>query len=378
MPLSGEPLVVTGMGAHCALGAGPDAVFEEICAGRCGISDGTPWLGAGPTARLPGEWTSSGLAVQTARQALVSEPERTRMALVGASTAGDMRLAERAIRAVYLEHPAERPDHLLRTQLCHVPTAAVAEQLGVGGPCLTVSTACTSGTMAIAMAASTIRAGRADSALVLGVDTLCRITVHGFASLGILAPRPCRPFDAHRAGMSIGEGAGTMLIEPLSRAEARGAEIFAVLAGAASAGDAYHASTPHPQGRGLVTAMRCALDRAGVNASDLDYVNAHGTGTILNDSMETVALGQVAPGVPVSSIKGSIGHTLAAAGILEAIITIVAMRRGILPPNAGLEDLVLDLPVVRDARRADIDVAMTVNSAFGGHNAALVLRREPR
>jgi 3-oxoacyl-[acyl-carrier-protein] synthase-1 len=245
----------------------------------------------------------------------------------------------------------------------------LAELLEVTGPVYTVSTACSSGTRALMSGARLLRDGLCDAVLVGGVDCLCRMTVHGFHSLGILSPTGSRPFCRDRAGTHIGEGAGWLLLE-------RGPAPLYVR-GWGDASDAHSMAAPHPEGAGLVRAMRQALAQAGFEAGDIDYVNAHGTGTLQNDAAEAQAVREVFGAVtPLSSTKGMTGHALGSAGAIELVILALAMQRGFVPPNAsstqeGLEALAVN--VVTATRPAVIRRGFTVSAGFGGSNAAVVL-----
>jgi 3-oxoacyl-(acyl-carrier-protein) synthase len=263
------------------------------------------------------------------------------------------------------------PDRYLWSQPCHRPTRAVVRALGATGPALTMSTACTSGATAIGVGLDLLRSGRARRVVAFGTDALCQLTTSGFAALGLHSAAGCRPFDVDRDGMCLGEGAAALLLELGTGDRPPLAEVL----GFGTAVDAHHLSTPDPEARGAIAAMHAALTEAEIAASELGYVNAHGTGTVLNDAMEALALGRVVPGVPVSSTKGATGHTLGAAGALEAVFTVLALRDGALPPNVGVRSPVPGLDLVRHTRRAPLSRAMSVNFAFGGHNTALVFGR---
>jgi 3-oxoacyl-[acyl-carrier-protein] synthase II len=268
------------------------------------------------------------------------------------------------------------PDDVLAylwPQFCHVPAQTVAAHFGANGPCWSLSTACTSGTCAIGAAGALVATGQAPAALAVGADALCDITLAGFGSLGVYSSTRTRPFDADRSGMNIGEGAGAVLLEPLDRALGRGARPLALLAGNGNSSDAHHLSTPVPDGRGARAAIRAAL--GPLSPRDVGYVNAHGTGTLLNDAMEAVALAAELPQAAVSGIKGATGHTLGAAGVIEAIVAIQALVESRLPPTVGLHRSEFDLDLVRTTRQVPITAAMSVNFAFAGNNAALAFTR---
>jgi 3-oxoacyl-(acyl-carrier-protein) synthase len=216
-------------------------------------------------------------------------------------------------------------------------------------------------------------------ALVGGSDALCPFTLSGFHALQALDAAPCRPFDQNRGGLNLGEGAAVLALETLATARKRSAPILAVLRGWAMTNDAFHLTAPHEQGRGLAECMLLAMERADVAPDDVGYVNAHGTGTLLNDAAETRAyeraFGQRARPVPVSSTKSYFGHCLGAAGAIEAAVTISGIRAGVLYPTLRLSEPI-ETPAVEwltgQPRRQQLPLAMTVSAGFGGSNAALV------
>jgi 3-oxoacyl-(acyl-carrier-protein) synthase len=212
-----------------------------------------------------------------------------------------------------------------------------------------------------------------------GSDALAAFTASGFHSLQALDPSPCRPFDKNRQGLNLGEGAAVLVMETLAHAQYRGAAILAILRGWAMTNDAFHPTAPDTEGKGLASAMGLAMEMAGTGIDEIGYVNAHGTGTPLNDAAETTAYERVFHGrsapIPVSSTKSYIGHCLGAAGALEAAITILAMRKSALLPTLRLTDPIesRDVEYLRGPwRRQDLAAAMSVSAGFGGSNAALV------
>jgi 3-oxoacyl-[acyl-carrier-protein] synthase-1 len=257
------------------------------------------------------------------------------------------------------------------TQNNYSLAAFVRARLELAGPAHVISTACSSSSKVFASAARLVACGLADAAVVGGVDSLCLTTLHGFNSLELLSPAPCRPFDRDRSGISIGEGAGFALLEPDAAAE-----LF--LAGWGESADAHHMSTPHPEGLGARLAMQRALDSAGIPAGEVGYVNAHGTASRTNDVAEGRAIAAVlGAAVPVSGTKGATGHLLGAAGITEAIITLLALRHGVMPGTAHTErvDEAAGCRVLLDAERATLRYAMTNSFGFGGNNCSLVFGR---
>ncbi|MGA2325964.1 MAG: beta-ketoacyl-[acyl-carrier-protein] synthase family protein [Bryobacteraceae bacterium] len=253
--------------------------------------------------------------------------------------------------------------------------------LGLRGPRLGVNVACASGAIAIALAARMILDGRAPVMLAGGSDALCQFTLGGFHSLQALDPEPCRPFDKNRNGLNLGEAAAMLVLEDLDRARARKARIWAVLLGWGMSNDAFHLTAPHEAGAGLAASMLRAAQMAGVAPSDIGYVNAHGTGTPSNDPAEANAyaavFGRGRP-VPVSSTKSYLGHSLAAAGAVEAVVTILSLKLGVLFPTLRLTDPI-ECPCVDwlmgAPRRQDFRLAMTASAGFGGGNATLLFER---
>jgi 3-oxoacyl-[acyl-carrier-protein] synthase-1 len=249
----------------------------------------------------------------------------------------------------------------------------VQQYLGLTGPAVVVSSACSSSAKVFGHAARMMAAGICDAAVVGGVDSLCLTTLYGFNSLGLLSRAPCRPYDAERDGISIGEGAGFALLEKQS---ARPADSAMLLLGVGESCDAYHMSTPHPQGVGARLAMQHALDAAGLTPADIDYINLHGTATKANDASEDKAVWELfGIATPTSSTKGATGHLLGAAGITEAIISLLAIDQGLLP--AGMHtrhiDPTLSSNYLLDNRDACVRRVLSNSFGFGGSNCSLVL-----
>jgi 3-oxoacyl-[acyl-carrier-protein] synthase II len=275
------------------------------------------------------------------------------------------------------------PLALVAPQQVSSPGEEVARLLACGGPVETVSSACASGTLALGRALDALRDGEVEIALAGGADSLCRVTYGGFNSLRSVDEAPCRPFRAGRGGLSIGEGGAVLVLETAASAAARGARPLAELRGAGSTSDASHMTAPDPAGRGAARALRRALDDAGLAPGEVSFVNAHGTGTPLNDVAEWQALaavfGDAAGRLPVTTCKGAVGHLLGSAGALEAAATVLSLLHGEIPPTAGDGEPDPEAPVdlVRDAPRplaaAAAGAAISLNLAFGGCNAAVVL-----
>ncbi len=248
----------------------------------------------------------------------------------------------------------------------------VRRRLGLEGPAAAVSAACASSAKAFAMGRRMIRSGLIDAALVGGVDSLCLTTLYGFHSLQLLAPGPCRPFDAARDGLSIGEAAAFALIERVPASLDRDAVLFL---GAGESSDAHHMSAPHPEGRGARSAMQAALDETGAVAAAFDYINLHGTGTSSNDRAESHAVAAIfGSTVPCSSTKGATGHTLGAAGALEAVIGALCLRDGLLPGGARTANLDPELKVNYVSANRPMRAARILSNSFGfgGANCSLI------
>jgi 3-oxoacyl-[acyl-carrier-protein] synthase II len=388
-------VVVTGLGAVSPFGAGVKTFWAGIAAGACAVrpitlieSDGfrcqiaaeVPEGVAGSRRRS----RADRLALAAAREALddagLSNDDRLGTALVVGAVGGGMLEAEtwhwrrrgRAARG-------HASIGALRSILPSSHAETLGSRLHLGGPRETLVTACSSGAASLAVAAEMIADGIVDVALAGGADALTRICFMGFNALKLLDPAPCRPFDRDRKGMSIGEGAAFLVLEEATRARARGARGYAELAGAGMTTDAFHVTAPHPDGDGMARAMRTALARGRVAPGDVGYVNAHGTATLQNDRIEAAALRAVfAEGrVLVSSTKSMIGHTMAAAGSLEALATVLALVHGVVPPTAQHEHTDPDVPfdcVPRVAREAVMSHAISNSFGFGGQNVTLLFR----
>jgi 3-oxoacyl-[acyl-carrier-protein] synthase-1 len=261
---------------------------------------------------------------------------------------------------------AETHDH-------HALAAFTQEYLGLLGPALTISTACSSSAKVFADAAQMIEAGVCDAAVVGGADSLCLLILYGFNSLELLDTAPCRPNDAARAGISIGEAAGFALLE---RANSREGDAAAMVLGYGESADAHHMSAPHPDGLGAELSMRAALDRAGIAPGQVDYINQHGTGSRQNDRAEDAAIARVfGDGMRCGSTKGASGHTLGAAGILEIAICCLAMRDGIVPGNVGLETRPADFHgrIECNPERRPLSHVLNNSFGFGGSNCSILL-----
>jgi 3-oxoacyl-[acyl-carrier-protein] synthase II len=378
------------MGVVCALGRTVTEICRRVFSGergigairafdttgcRVNIAAGAPEVDVPPGAWLGGSRTAA-LAYHAAASALEQSqlgPARVRAGVVLGS-AGDGTPALEA----YLGGSRRKARLLAYPR--RASTDLVAHWLGLGGPRCTINTACSSGAVALIHGADLLRARACDAVVAGGADELTRFTLTGFASLRALDPDPCRPFDRDRRGMSLGEGAGCLVLERLVDARRRGAEILAVLAGTGHTCDAHHLTAPDPAGQGAARAVRSALIEAGIAPERIAFINAHGTGTPHNDAAEvralTAALGAHAPRCLVHSAKASIGHCLGAAGAIEAVIAVQSLRDQKVPPTAGLErpEFSGALDFVRgSARRFDGHFGLSTSFGFGGNNAVLVM-----
>ncbi|MGW5050509.1 beta-ketoacyl synthase N-terminal-like domain-containing protein [Actinokineospora sp. NPDC004072] len=378
-----RPVVITGVGVICAAGRDPEEFWARLTAGESGITAVADERFAAFEARyagqVPTEWIDSQLPAadhgldRTARLALVAARQAVAQAGLGAVPGERFGLVLGKCQATPAADGGYQP--------MHATGDVVAGRLGMRGPRILVSTACAAGGNAVGLAKDKILTGEADVVLAGGVDPLLFGTYAGFAGLQALSSGPCAPYS-RSDGLNLGEGAAFLVVEPLDLALARGAVPLAEVAGYGLSADAYHATAPDPTGRGGVSAMRRALADAGLEAGDVDYVNGHGTGTPANDAMEKKVMravfGERAPQVPTSSIKSFIGHTLGAAGAVEAVASVLALRTATAPPTIGfteeaIAESTLDF-VPNRARSMPMSVVVSNNYAFGGNNAALVLR----
>jgi 3-oxoacyl-[acyl-carrier-protein] synthase-1 len=309
---------------------------------------------------------------------LVARYGKARVALVlGTSTSniGETETAYRSLDADGRFVPYQR-----RPDVHHPHGLAIFVQaaLGLEGPCLTVSTACSSSAKVFASAERLLRAGLADAALVGGVDTLCGSVLYGFHSLGLVSARPCRPFDAGRDGLSLGEAAGFAILERINGSGATAHASAPRLIGYGESSDAHHMSAPHPEGLGARRALDDALARGGVAAAEVGYINLHGTATPANDAVEALMIARAFPATTLaSSSKGWTGHTLGAAGIVEAVITLLSLQNGFVPGtlNAEALDAVCGPQIVIDNRVAAPRIALSNSFGFGGNNCCLAFAR---
>jgi 3-oxoacyl-[acyl-carrier-protein] synthase II len=398
-----KTIVVTGVGVVSPYGVGLNFLQVGMLAGKSCLErtkdDVYPGFvgtiaqvrGLSPLAEYssPSYSRTDQLAVMATQDAIASSGcDRSVLrdgGIVMASTLGGLTEIDTGIA----KDPAawyRRPGGLLRAAsypFAHVADA-VGEHFGIRGPRCALSVACASGAMAIALAANMLLDGAASIMLAGGCDPLCPFTLSGFNSLQALDPNPCSPFDQNRKGLNLGEGSAVLILETLAAATARNARVVAVLRGWAMTNDAFHPTAPQKEGSGLADCIRLSMEMAEVSSNDVGYVNAHGTGTPLNDSAEanayeTAFRGRKLP-IPVSSTKSYFGHCLGAAGALEAAITIMAVGAGALIPTLRLTNPI-ETPGVDwlrgEVKRQPLPLAMSASSGFGGSNAVLIFGSGP-
>jgi 3-oxoacyl-(acyl-carrier-protein) synthase len=320
-------------------------------------------------------------ACEAAAQAGLLQLDDRRAGVFFGSSTGGLIESERYFEEL-VRQPGSRPSRtLLASNLICTPAETVARHLGVHGPVETVSSACASGGLAIERALRTVRASDVDIAFAGGADCLCLTTYSGFNSLRAVDERPCRPFRTDRAGLSLGEGGAVLILEALDHAQARGARPLAEVLGAASTCDANHMTAPQAEGHWAAVAVERAIADAGLEPDAIDFINAHGTGTPLNDAAECAGLQRVFGSrirrLPIEATKGVVGHLLGAAGVVAAVSAVLGLLDHEVHPTPGggeidpacAVDLVLDGPRSMPGMRA----ALSVSLGFGGANAAIVL-----
>ena len=416
------------MGAVTPIGSGVEEYWNNLIAGACGIDKIRQFDATDLAVRIAAEVHSFDLQKYMPKKMIHETDAFTQYAYVAAAEALAMagkkdgersgenaRMSDDLDRSAGIGLPAD-PDQMgivMGTAMAGVATTAATQEIltnavhknvgprfvprilgniaaaqiaiahGITGHSVTLSTACASGGDAVSAAAMLLQADEADAVLAVGAESiLCPLVIYSLANAHTLSrmnddpQHSCRPFDAHRSGFVIGEGGGALVLETEENALARGATIYAELAGWANNNEAYHVIKPNPDGISSIKCMRKALLRAGLSPRDVDYINAHGTGTKLGDEAELNALGQLFEGSAISSTKGATGHMMGAGGITEAIACIQAIREGIVPPTLNLEDCDSDLDFVRgESRKMTVDTAMTNAFGFGGQNSSLIFRR---
>ena len=302
---------------------------------------------------------------------------RPELTVVG-TTSGGMTFGEQYYRGLKNNGGSSRhAPTLIANYTPQKPVMDAQEAFGIGAPCQIIANACASGTNAIGHALNCVRAGRYQRVLTGGYDAISELVFVGFDSLQAATPDRCRPFDRERSGLVLGEGAAVLALENFESAQKRGATILAEIIGYGISTDNFHLTQPDPSGIGPRQAMEAALQSAGIESSEIDYINAHGTATPFNDASEGKAIAELFNGVPVSSTKGMMGHSLGAAGAIEAVITLLALQHRLLPPNINFResDGGLDLNIVaNESKSARLRTVLSNSFGFGGTNASVILR----
>ncbi len=389
-PLDGRRVAVTGVGALSCAGVGVDALWAALLKPEApGAMTVAPFdaahLGGPKELRRLDPFTLYALmaADEAWRQSGLEGPLLDGGSVVTTGIGGLQTVLDQV--AVLTAKGRDRVSpFMVPMMMPNAATAAVSMRFGLGGPAETVTTACAAGTHAVGNGARLVASGRCPVVLAGGAEAvIVEIAEAGFRNMTALSTRGVsRPFDVERDGFVMGEGAGVLVLEEWDHALERGATILAEVVGAASTADAYHLTAPDPEGHGAIRSMTLALDDAGLTPGDVSHINAHGTSTPLNDLAESVAVRAVfgAAPPPVTSIKGHLGHSLAAAGALEAVASVLTLRHQVIPPTAGTTtiDPAVGLDVVIGApRAATVDVVLSNSFGFGGHNGSVILRRVP-
>jgi 3-oxoacyl-[acyl-carrier-protein] synthase II len=394
-------VVVTGEGLVTALGAGCAPNIDGFRAGRPAFGPVTlfdvsrqrckiaaqadfPPDDSEASAATPSGQRATHLLLLAARAAWRQSgwSPSENLPLVLGSTSGEMALGESYLRQA-LHSPKDNRSQPSRvaSYVPHRQALKVCDDLGFLGPVIIIANACASGANAVGHAWEIVRQGRADRVLTGGYDALCDLTFAGFDSLKALSTTVCRPFDAERDGLTLGEGAAILALESLDHARARGAEILGEIIGYGAATDLHHLTQPDPSGRAARLAMERACLAASITPDQVQYVNAHGTATIHNDASEALAIndwaGPSAGALAVSSTKASVGHTLGAAGAIEAVVCLLCLRSQWLPPQTTVAriDPACRFQIVREPTDAPLDIALSNSFGFGGANACLAFRR---
>ena len=395
-------VVVTGLGVFCSIGRNVEDFSQSLKEGQTGIGPITIFdtskypckIGAEIRDYQPEQFFRKKDLKRLSRAdqfALIASEEAMKGSEIHSYSseevgvclgagAGGMFEAETYHREVLLKGRS-RPS-LLWPFIPSYTTDRVAERFTFSGPKFTVTTACSSSATAIGYGADLIRSGKSKAVLCGGSESLSELTFGGFNSLKAMDPSPCKPFDRKRAGMSLGEGAGIIILEDLDEAMKRGAKIYAEFLGYGIGGEAYHITAPEPTGMREARIMKEAMEEGEIVPSDVDYINTHGTGTPLNDKVETISIksvfGKRAYSIPVSSIKSMVGHCLGAAGAIEAVASILSMVYSFIPPTVNHkerdEDCDLDY-VPGKSREMEVKVVLSNSFAFGGNCTTLVFKR---
>jgi 3-oxoacyl-[acyl-carrier-protein] synthase II len=321
---------------------------------------------------------ASHMMIQALQEVVAQQPEFEPELIVIGTTSGGMSDGERYYRSLQRAGDLRHAPTWIANYSAQKPIVDAQTAFGTSAPCKVIANACASGTNAIGHAFECVRSGRYQRVLAGGYDALAEMVFIGFDSLQASTPEKCRPFDRHRSGMVLGEGAAVLVLENLESAQERGASILAEITGYGISTDNFHITQPEPSGIGARQAMERALQSARISATGVDYINAHGTATVFNDAAEGMAISALFNGVPVSSTKSMMGHSLGAAGAIEAVVCLLALQHQFLPANINFtipdEDLDLNI-VANEARAAVVSTAVSNSFGFGGTNASIIMRR---
>jgi 3-oxoacyl-[acyl-carrier-protein] synthase II len=406
-------VVVTGVGLVTPLGIGTAETWTAICAGQSGAGMITRFDAGGYNTRIAAEVKGFdaeafmpkkeakrtenfiAYAIAATRMALedsgliIDEHNAARVGVLTGCGLGGLNMLEVTAHTVETRGPNRVSPFFIPLIIGNMAPGMISIQFGAKGPNSSVATACAAGAHAVGDAFEIIKYGKADAMITGGVESVVtRTCIAGFGAMKALSQRneeptkASRPFDRDRDGFVVGEGSGILILEALEHAKARGARIYAELAGYGMSGDGYHMTSPPPDGDGAVRCMQAALKDAGIGPGQIGYINAHGTSTAINDLYETraikTAFGSAAYQVPISSTKSMTGHLLGGAGGIETVFTALAIHDGILPPTINLDnpDDECDLDYIPHvARKAKVEYAMSNSFGFGGTNASLILKR---
>ena len=408
-------VVITGIGAITPLGNSVDQFWKRMLAGESGIGPITCMETEGYTTTIAAEvkdfdptlyvdpkearrldrfisfaCAATKMALDDANFPLEDEELKLDTGVMIGSGIGGLTLMTEQTKKLHLSGPSRVSPFLVPYMIPDMASGYTSIQFGLKGPNTCVVTACATGVNAIGDAYHIIKRGDATAMVAGGTEApINPIGLAGFCAARAMTTnneagsKASRPFDANRDGFIMGEGTGVLILEDYEFAKARGAKIYAEIVGYGMSGDAYHITMPDPQGDGAYRSMKMAMEKAGIAPSDVDYINAHGTSTPYNDKFETIAIkrafGEAAYSIPVSSTKSSIGHLLGAAGAVESVICLLAMRDGVVPPTINYEtpDPECDLDYIpNESRKVDVAVSITNSFGFGEHNGKLVFRRE--
>ena len=406
-------VVITGFGLITPLGIGVDESWAALCSGKSGITEITRFDASDFDTKIAGEvkgfhpedflpkkeakrtQTFIAYAMATSRMAIedsglvIDSTNENRVGVLTGCGLGGLQILEQTSKVLEEKGPRRVTPFFIPMMIGNMAAGMISIFLGAKGPNASIATACAAGTHAVGDAFKIVKRGGADAMITGGVESIITPTcIAGFNAMKALSTRnnepekASRPFDRDRDGFVVGEGCGILILETLDGALKRGANIYAEMCGYGMSGDGFHMTAPSPDGEGAARCMTAALDDAGVSYKEIDYINAHGTSTQLNDLYETMAIKSVfkekAPLIPVSSTKSMTGHLLGGSGGVETVFTALTIHEGIIPPTINLDypDEECDLDYVpKTARKANVNMAMTNSFGFGGTNATLILKK---